>query len=74
MASVSAQNMFRQPITSPTRVCTPRKSFVPVASRALSSRPAMKSSLTASRVQPWKVNRGMNPETGKKPLILSMSP
>ena len=34
----------------------------------------MKSSLTARRVQPWKVNRGRKPDCGKKALILSTSP
>ena len=34
----------------------------------------MKSSLTASRVQPWNMKRGRKPERGKKLLTLSMSP
>ena len=61
-------------MTSPTRVCTPRKSLVPAISSALISSPAMKSSLTASRMQPWKVNRLMKPVCGKKLLIFSTSP
>ncbi len=51
-ASDSAQNRLRQARTSPSRVCTPRKSLVPVISSALASSPAMNSSFTASRVQP----------------------
>jgi len=34
----------------------------------------MKSSFTDNRMQPWNVNRGMKPDCGKKPLILSTSP
>ena len=34
----------------------------------------MKSSLTAKRVHPWNVNRGMKPDIGKNSLILSTSP
>ena len=74
MASVRPQNRLRHASTSPTCVCTPRKSLAPVASTALSSSPAMKSSFTASRVQPWNMKRGRKPERGKKLLTLSMSP
>ena len=34
----------------------------------------MKSSFTASRVQPWKMKRGRKPERGKKLFAFSMSP
>ena len=74
MASERPQNRFRQAITSPMLTWTPRKSLVPVASTAFSSRPAMKSSLTASRVQPCTTKRDRNPVRGKKLLALSMSP
>ena len=47
MASVSAQNRLRQPITSPIWACTPRKASTPVARAAFMSSPAMKSSFTA---------------------------
>jgi hypothetical protein len=65
---------LRQASTSPIRDCTPRKSRVPVASTPFNNKPAMKSSLTAKRVQPWNVKRGMKPEAGKNMLALSMSP
>ena len=74
MASDSAQNRLRQAITSPTFACTPRKSLVPAASVALSKSPAMKSSLTASRVQPCTTKRGRKPVRGKKLLAFSTSP
>ena len=74
MASLNDQNRFRQPMTSPTRVCTPRNPPAPVQSSAFMSRPAMKSSFTARRVQPCRVKRGRKPDCGKKALILSTSP
>ena len=40
----------------------------------LQSKPPMKSSFTARRMQPWKQNRGMKPVCGKKLLALSVSP
>ena len=61
MASVSAQNVLRQARISPTLAWMPRKAIVPVASSALMNTPARKSSLTASRVQPWSIARQMNP-------------
>ena len=64
MASDSDQNRLRQPITSPICACTPRKASTPVARAALNSRPAMKSSFTASRVQPCKVKPLTKPERG----------
>jgi hypothetical protein len=52
IASVSPQKRLRHAITSPTDACTFFVSVEPTASTALSISPAMKSSLTARRVQP----------------------
>ena len=64
MASVSDQNRLRQPITSPICACTPRKLSTPVTRAALNKSPAMKSSFTASRVQPCMVKPLKKPERG----------
>ena len=61
IASVSDQNMLRQARISPIDAWMPRNSIVPVASTILMKRPARKSSLTASRVQPWSSARQMKP-------------
>ena len=61
IASVSAQNMLRQARISPIEAWMPRNSIVPVASTVLMKRPARKSSLTASRVQPCISARQMKP-------------
>ena len=74
MASVRPQKQLRHASTSPTCAWTPRNSLAPVASTALSSSPARKSSLTARRVQPWNMKRGRNPDRGKKLFTFSMSP
>ena len=52
IASERPQIMFRQAMTSPIFASTPRNDRAPVISVALMRRPVMKSSLTASRVQP----------------------
>jgi hypothetical protein len=64
MASDSDQNRLRQPITSPICACTPRNASVPVARAALQRRPEMKSSFTARRVAPCRVNPLTKPERG----------
>ena len=53
MASEIAQNRLRHAITSPSIAWLPRNSSAPVARSALAMMPTMKSSFTASRVQPW---------------------
>jgi hypothetical protein len=53
MASEIAQNRLRQAITSPSIAWLPRNSSEPAARNALAMTPTRKSSLTASRVQPW---------------------
>ena len=53
MASDIAQNRLRQAITSPSIAWLPRNSSEPAARSALAMTPTRKSSLTASRVQPW---------------------
>ena len=73
IASDSPQIMLRQAMTSPMFASTPRKPRAPVISVALMSRPVMKSSFTASRVQPWSSARGRKPVRGKKLLAFSMS-
>ena len=45
--------MLRQAMISPTLACTRGVFLLPAASITLSSRPAMKSSLTPSRSSPW---------------------
>ena len=57
IASDRPQNRLRQPSTSPTAVCGPRKAPEPVASSAMEKRAEMKSSFTASRVVPCSVKR-----------------
>src|SRR5437867_4964531 len=52
IASERPQKRLRQAIVSPTEACTFLLSREPTASTAFSRRPAMKSSLTARRVQP----------------------
>jgi hypothetical protein len=74
IASDSPQIMFRQAITSPMFASTPRNARAPVISVALIRRPVMKSSFTASRVQPWMRARGRNPVRGKKLFAFSTSP
>ena len=74
IASVSAHIACRQVMTSPILASTPRNPMVPAVSVALIISPVMKSSLTASRVQPCNWNRGTNPLRGKKVLAFSMSP
>src|SRR5690242_1407743 len=71
--SVRPQNRLRHASTSPTCACTLRKSPTPVDATAFSRRPAMKSIFTASREQPWNMNRGRKPERGKKLFAFSTS-
>ena len=60
---LAAGSSFQLPNSaSPIDACTLRVSLVPTASTAFRSRPAMKSSLTASRTQPWNMARGKKPE------------
>jgi len=56
---------LRQAITSPMVACTFFVSVEPTASTALSNNPAMKSSFTARRVQPWNMARAKKPEPWK---------
>ena len=72
IASEMAQNMLRQPKTSPTAVCGPRKVRDPVASSAIEKRPEMKSSFTARRVAPCSVKRGTKPEAGKNQRLIEL--
>src|SRR6266481_4138571 len=68
IASDSPHIVFRQAITSPILASTPRNPRVPATSVAFTNKPMMKSSLTASRVQPCSMARGRNPLFGKNLL------
>jgi hypothetical protein len=52
IASDKGHIVFRQVMTSPILASTPRNPRMPAISVALIKSPVMKSSLTASRVQP----------------------
>src|SRR5439155_677005 len=73
MASERPQKRLRQAIVSPTEACTFLLSREPTASTAFRRRPAMKSSLTARRVQPWSIARGRKPDPGKNVFDFSTS-
>ena len=73
IASESPQIMLRHAMTSPRFASTPRNVRDPVISVALIMRPVMKSSFTASRVQPWMRARGRKPVRGKKLFAFSTS-
>src|SRR5579883_2445040 len=47
------RRVVRHAMTSPSSAWFPRKSSEPATRKALAMTPTMKSSLTASRVQPW---------------------
>ncbi len=73
IALVHAHSMLRQAIASPMFASTPRNWRAPVISVALIISPMMKSSFTASRVQPWNIARGRKPVRGKKLFAFSVS-
>ena len=64
MAFDSDQNRLRHATASPSSTWLPRASSPPVQRSAFASRPTMKSSFTAKRVQPWNWKPLVKPERG----------